>query len=187
MKLIVGLGNPGRDYENTRHNIGFKIIDNYASINGLVFSKNKFDGLYIDFIKNGEKVILLKPQSYMNLSGEVVSKFINFFKIDISDILIISDDLDMNFGRLRLKMSGSCGGHNGLRNIEKLIGTSMYKRLKFGIENNKNIDTKDYVLGKLSKEEISKLDELLPITVNLLNDFLSLDFDVVMNRYNQVR
>ena len=187
MKLIVGLGNPGREYENTRHNIGFKIIDNYADANGVIFSKSKFDGLYIDFIKDREKIILLKPQSYMNLSGEVVSKFINFFKIDINDILIISDDLDMNFGRLRLKMSGSCGGHNGLRNIEKLIGTSVYKRLKFGIENNKNIDTKDYVLGKLSVEEKDKLNELLPITVNLLDDFIHLDFDVVMNRYNQVR
>ena len=187
MKLIVGLGNPGKEYENTRHNIGFKVIDNFANINGVDISKSKFNGLYGEFIKYDEKVILLKPQSFMNLSGEVVAKFVNFFKIDISDILIISDDLDMDFARLRLKYTGSCGGHNGLRNIEKMIGTSSYKRLKFGIENNKNVNTKDYVLGKLSKEENEKLYDVLPITVNALDDFLHLPFDVGMNKYNQVK
>lgn len=184
MKMIIGLGNPGNEYNNTRHNIGFSIIDNYALSKGISIDIKKFNGLYNTFFYNNEKIILLKPQSYMNLSGEVVLDFINYFKVSIDDILVINDDLDMEFGRIRLKLSGSCGGHNGLRNIEQNIGTSNYKRMKFGISNNKMIDTKDYVLGKFSIDEKKVIEELLPKTVNILDDYLSLNFDVVMNKYN---
>ena len=154
MKLIVGLGNPGKEYNKTRHNMGFMILDYFAMKHNILINQEKFSGLYGEFNYNGEKVILLKPQKYMNLSGEVVKKYLAYFKIKIDDLLIISDDLDMAFGRFRLRLMGSSGGHNGLKNIEQNIGKSHYKRLKIGISNNKSVDTKDYVLGKLSPKEI---------------------------------
>ena len=103
MKLIVGLGNPGRDYENTRHNMGFMMLDSYAKENNLEFIKSKFGGTYTEFNNNGEKVILLKPQQYINLSGEVIKKYVEFYKLNLEDILIISDDLDMPFGKIKIK------------------------------------------------------------------------------------
>ena len=184
MKLIVGLGNPGKEYESTRHNIGYIFIDNFASSKEVKIDKKKFNGLYNEITMNDEKIILLKPLSYMNLSGEVVEKYVNFFKIDINDILIINDDLDMDFGRIRLRPSGSSGGHNGLKNIALHLHTEQFKRLKIGISNNKLIDTKDYVLGKFSKEEKEILDELKPKINDLINDYLVLDFDKLMCKYN---
>lgn len=184
MKLIVGLGNPGKEYESTRHNIGYIFINSYAAKKNLEFSKEKFNGLYTEFIFNNEKIILLKPLSFMNLSGEVVEKFVNYFKIDINDILIINDDLDMEFGKVRLRKSGSSGGHNGLKNISLHLNTENFKRLKIGISNNKNIDTKDYVLGKLKKEEKETIESLKDKINNLLDDFIVLDFDRLMSKYN---
>lgn len=184
MKLIVGLGNPGREYENTRHNIGFMFIDEYAKEKGVEINKKKFNGLYIDFINNGEKTILLKPQTYMNLSGESVRGFVEFFKIKIEDILIISDDLDMPIGKLKLRPTGSSGGHNGLKNIELHLNTQNYKRLKIGISHNKDIDTKDYVLGNLSKENKDTINDLKKIVNNIIDDFYKLDFEKLMAKYN---
>ena len=144
MKLIVGLGNPGREYENTRHNIGFQTIDMYAEKLGVSITKSKFNGLYGEVMVSGEKVILLKPQSYINLSGEVIRSFVDFYKISVDDILIINDDLDLAVGTYKLKQKGSSGGHNGLKNIELHLGTQEYKRIKIGISNNKNIDTNSH-------------------------------------------
>ena len=129
MKLIVGLGNPGKEYDNTRHNMGFFFLDNYAKSKNLEIKTKKFDGLLTEFVDKSEKIILLKPQTYMNLSGESVRKVMDFYKIDYKDILVISDDLDLPLGNFRLKSKGSCGGHNGLRNIEQYLGTQGYKRL----------------------------------------------------------
>jgi PTH1 family peptidyl-tRNA hydrolase len=120
----------------------------------------------------------------MNLSGEVVSKFVNYYKIDISDILIISDDLDMEFGKIRIRRSGSSGGHNGLKNISLHLNSNEFKRLKIGISNNKAMDTKDYVLGKFSKDEKKFVDDLKDTIINLLNDYLVLDFERLMSKYN---
>lgn len=184
MKLIVGLGNPGKEYENTRHNIGFIFIDNFAKSLKVQIEKEKFNGLYTQVTINDEKIILLKPLSYMNLSGEVVRKYVDFFKIDTNDILIINDDLDLSFGRIRLRPSGSSGGHNGLKNIALHLNTENFKRLKIGISNDKSIDTKDYVLGKFNKEEKETLDNLKEKVNNILNDFLLTDFDKLMCKYN---
>ena len=125
MKLIVGLGNPGKLYENTRHNIGFMAIDNYVKSLNLSFSNSKFDGIYVKTRINDNEVIFLKPQKFINLSGEVISKFMNFYKISTEDILIIHDDLDIECGKYKLKYKGTSGGHNGLKNIEKMIGTNI--------------------------------------------------------------
>ena len=183
MKLVVGLGNPGKEYENTRHNIGFMVVDKYiSSCNIFDTWKNKFNGSYLETNIKGEKVIFLKPLSYMNLSGGVVSQFVNFYKLSIDDILVISDDLDLLTGNFKLKSKGSCGGHNGLRDIERCLGTSEYKRLKVGISKDKDIDTRDYVLGKFSKDDIKIYDELFNELVNVLNDYFSLPFGDLMLR-----
>ena len=185
MKLIVGLGNPGKEYENTRHNLGFMVVDNFANSCGVSDFKEKFNGLYADVFVNGEKVILLKPLSYMNLSGGVVLDFVNYFKIDIDDILVISDDLALPFLAFRLRLFGSCGGHNGLRNIEKCLGTDRFKRFRIGISNDENMDAASYVLGNFSLNDRKLLDEFLPKSVDVLNDFCKLEFEKVMSLYNQ--
>lgn len=184
MKLIVGLGNPGREYEKTRHNIGFMAIDRIVDSLGIEFDKNKFNGSYCVGNIDGEKVMFLKPLEYMNLSGNVIGRFVKFFDIDISDILIIHDDLDMDLGRIKLRPQGSSGGHNGLKNIEANLGTKEYKRVKIGISNDKRFDTKDYVLGKFSSDDMEVLNPILDKMPLLFNDYLSMNFDLLMNKYN---
>lgn len=185
MKLIVGLGNPGKEYENTRHNIGFMFLDYYISKKMIMDSwKNKFNGFYLETNINGEKVIFLKPLSYMNLSGGVVSQFVNFYKLSIDDILVVSDDLDLLTGNYKLKSKGSCGGHNGLRDIERCLGSSEYKRLKVGISKDKDVDTKDYVLGKFSKDDSKIYDGLFSELVNVLDDYFLVSFGDLMSKYN---
>lgn len=186
MKLIVGLGNPGKEYENTRHNAGFKFIDKFAQSQNLNFNKEKFNGLYTEFNYKGEKVILLKPQKYMNLSGEVVIKFKEFFKINLEDILIICDDLDTELGKLKIKYKGSSGGHNGLKNIESHLHSNEYKRIKIGISNNKNHDKIDYVIGKMPKEELNILEKVTDKAPEMILDYLNLSFDNLMNKYNSL-
>ncbi|MCI8346363.1 MAG: aminoacyl-tRNA hydrolase [Bacilli bacterium] len=185
MKLIVGLGNPGKEYENTRHNIGFSIIDRYVSSKDLGRFKLRDQGLFLKSKLFEEDVLFLKPQSYMNLSGEVVRKYLNFYKISIDDLFVISDDLDLLIGNFKLRSSGSSGGHNGLKNIQLHIGTDQYKRLKIGISNRKDMDTKDYVLGKFSKEELEVLDQVALKVGKILDDYFKKDFSTLMNEYNR--
>lgn len=184
MKLIVGLGNPGKEYVNTKHNMGFKAIDEIAKSKNIIIDKKKFNGLYNEFIENGEKIILLKPQMYINLSGDVIKKYLDFYKIDIDNLLVISDDLDMEIGKLKIKYKGSSGGHNGLKNIENNLKTNEYKRIKIGISNNKNIDTKNYVLSKFTKDEEKIIDEIISLFPKILDDYFKLSFDNLMNKYN---
>ena len=181
MKLIVGLGNIGKEYVNTRHNIGFIMLDNYLPTASW---GHKFNGLCVEKHINNEKVIFLKPCLYMNLSGEVIKKYVDFYKIDINDILIIHDDLDLNLGTYRLRASGSSGGHNGLKNIELNLGTKDYKRLKIGISNNKEINTVDYVLGNFNNDEKEVLSSISSTVNNIIDDFINMNFSEVMNKYN---
>ena len=186
MKLIVGLGNPGKEYEKTRHNIGFMVVDNYISYKKCDGDwKQKFNSLYFQTNISGEKVIFLKPSTYMNLSGNAVLECANYFKIDVSDILVISDDLDLLVGNFKLKANGSCGGHNGLRDIENKLGSSNYKRLKIGISKNSNVDTKDYVLGSFSSEEKKIFLSLYKELFNVLDDYFELPFGDLMSKYNR--
>ena len=183
MKLIVGLGNKGNEYNNTRHNVGFMVVDNYINKNNLTL-KSKLDGLYAETIINGEKVIFLKPQNYINLSGDVISKYIKYFKIDIKDILVIHDDMDLEIGTFKIRYKGGSAGHNGLKNIESNLKTNEYKRIKIGISKN-NIDKIDYVLGKFNSLELSKINKVIDITYNIIEDFVSLSFENLMNKYNE--
>ena len=184
MKLIVGLGNPGREYENTRHNIGFQLLDYIADKKNLDFSKEKFNGKYVEYNVNGERVILVKPLSYMNLSGSVVSRFTNFYKIDVKDILVIQDDLDMHFGRVKIVNNSSSGGHNGIKDIEKFLGSREYVRLKIGISNDKTKDTCDYVLGRFNKEELDKLNGIYGNLLNIVDDFCNISLEMLKSKYN---
>ena len=184
MKIIVGLGNPGKKYDNTRHNIGFQLLDVIANKKGLEFNKENFNAKYCECLISGEKVLLVKPMSYMNLSGGVVAKFVSFFKVDVTDILIIQDDLDMGMGRVKIVHNSSSGGHNGIKDIERCLGSNSYARVKIGISNNKNQDTKDYVLGKFSDDEINILKNEFEILSGIVDDFCLYSLDKLMSKYN---
>ena len=184
MKLIVGLGNPGKEYEKTRHNAGFMCIDKVATACNLRFDTKKFKAELATGFVNGEKVILMKPQTYMNLSGEAVGACVRFYNIPIEDICVLVDDLDLPIGKIRLRMKGSSGGQNGLKNIIAHLGTQEFKRIRIGIGNNKLIDTKDYVLGKISKEDQTLFEDALQRASHAAVDFISKPFELVMGEYN---
>jgi len=160
--LIVGLGNPGKAYELTRHNIGFKILQEIARQLGSSFQvKKEFRGECAQGIVGDKKVFLLIPTTYMNLSGEAVKAFTDFYKMSPEQVLVICDDVYLPFGKLRLKDRGSSGGHNGLKNIEKMLVTSQYIRLKVGVDHNSDWDLADYVLAPFLKEEQEKLPSVI--------------------------
>ena len=183
MKLIVGLGNPGKQYEKTRHNTGFMAIDFYAAKNNLEF-KSKFNGLYAEQIINNEKVLFLKPQTFMNNSGECVIKFVNYFNIDIEDILVIYDDVDFEVGTFRIRRNGTGGRHNGIKNVIQNLKTENIKRVRIGISKNE-IPLMDYVLSKFSKEDMEKLESILPTIAEIIYDFPSMSIDDLMQKYNR--
>ncbi len=184
MKLIVGLGNIGKTYEHTRHNVGFMAIDEIARHLNVSINNKKMDGLYVDVMIKGEKIILMKPQLFINLSGDVIKKYVDFYKINLDDVLIIHDDLDLECGKMKLKYKGSSGGHNGLKNIEANFHTNVYKRIKIGISNNKNVDTKNYVLTKIPKIEQEKIDIIINKMPQIFEDYMLLSFNNLMNKYN---
>ena len=181
MKLIVGLGNPGKEYENTRHNIGFMCLDYFPGNN---FANEKFNALYCKQLVNGHDVLFVKPLTYMNLSGDAIIKYVNYFKIDVNDILIIQDDLDLNFGVIKLKYNSSSGGHNGIKSIIKNLGTESIPRLKFGISNNKLMNTKDYVLNKFNTDELEIINSKMPIIKEIIECFIEYGIDKCMSDYN---
>lgn len=184
MKLIVGLGNPGREYEKTRHNVGFMVMDRISDVLNVSIDMKKFNGEYVKFKYLGEDVILLKPMTYMNNSGESVIQVMNYFKIDVSDLLIIYDDMDMPVGKLRLRESGSAGGHNGVKSIIAHVGTQNFKRIRVGIDKHPRIKVIDYVLGRFNKDEQLLIDEGIENAVQAVQVFLEKDFVTAMNRFN---
>jgi len=183
MKLIVGLGNPGKEYQNTRHNVGFEIIDNYCQNEKFC---NKFNGEYLEKTYNSEKIIFLKPLSYMNLSGTVVKKYVDYFKIETNEILIIHDDLDLPLGTAKLKQNSSSGGNNGMKSIIQELKTQDFCQYKIGISNNKQIDTKDYVLGKFGKEERNILEKQIELSKSVIDSFIKNGSLETMNQYNGI-
>ena len=181
MKLIVGLGNPGKEYENTRHNIGFIALDSY--LGGVKWSK-KFNGEYYETNINGEKYIFLKPLSYMNLSGGVVASFVKFYKLSYKDVLVIQDDVDLPVGKFRIKVNSRAGGHNGIKDIINCLQTNAFARIKLGVSNNKDIDTKDYVLGKFSKSELNEIENNFSAVYKIIENFNYDHIQDLMNKYN---
>lgn len=184
MKLIVGLGNSGKEYENTRHNAGFMVLDAISSRLNQEFNKSKFGGKYLETYINGEKVMFLKPQKYINCSGEVIKEYIDYYKINIKDILIIHDELDLNLGKYKLKISGGNAGHNGLKNIDLCLNTNGYKRLRIGISNDESIDVIDYVLSNFNNNETKILKEVIEKCIFIVEDFTIMTFVNLMNKYN---
>lgn len=185
IKLVVGLGNPGKEYEKTRHNMGFRVLDTVAKNIGITKWKERDGALYFDTFIGFDKVIFIKPQKYINLSGDVMIKFVNFFDIDVDDILVISDDLDTPIGNIKIKEKGSSGGHNGLKNIESQLKTQNYKRIKVGISNNKDLDTKDYVLGKFSSAEEKLLKQAIDTAASAVLEYFHMPFQEIMSKYNK--
>lgn len=160
MFLVVGLGNPGVEYKNTRHNVGFLAVDALREVwNFPDFSDSKHKGVISEGIRDGEKIMLLKPVTYMNLSGESVASLANFYKIPLENILVISDDIDMEFGKVRYRAKGSSGGQNGLKSIATHLGTEAFARIKIGIGRDVRYNTADWVLSKFSKEELEILQK----------------------------
>lgn len=172
MLLIFGLGNKGREYDNTYHNIGFMCLDAYLKKNNLTINKNKYFGDYLEVNINGEKVLFIKPTTYMNNSGECVKSFVKKFKVDISDILVIYDDYDLPIGEVRFRNNGSSGTHNGMRNIVECLKTEDFKRLRIGIKPESNkIPIINYVLSKVKNRK--SFDEVFDkITNNFIEDFI---------------
>ncbi|HLV63833.1 MAG TPA: aminoacyl-tRNA hydrolase [Galbibacter sp.] len=182
--LIVGLGNIGSEYENTRHNIGFKVLDHLAKKKDLNFESNKL-GAITHYKFKGRTLILLKPNTYMNLSGKAVRYWMTKEKIPLENLLIITDDINLKFGTIRLKTKGSDGGHNGLKDIQLQLGTQQYARFRFGIgadfAKGRQIE---YVLGLWSPEEESKLEERMERAMELINSFATAGVQITMNTFN---
>ena len=183
MFLVVGLGNPGSQYEDTRHNIGFKVIDNIAKEYNIEINRQKFKGVCGEGFINGEKVILLKPTTYMNLSGESVREVVDFYKLTNEDILVIYDDISLDVGRLRIREKGSAGGHNGIKSIIAHLGTDVFPRIKVGV-GQPNVDLVNYVLGKFSKEEMAVLSESIEASTKATSEIIKNDVKEAMNQFN---
>lgn len=184
MKLIVGLGNPGKDYEKTRHNVGFMTLDRLADAFQVSIDAKKFKGEYVKFKYHGEDVIFLKPMTYMNLSGESVREVMNYFKITVDDLIVIYDDMDMPVGKLRLRESGSAGGHNGMKSIIAQIGTQNFKRIRVGIGKHAHMKVIDYVLGRFDKTEQPLIEEGIDNALKAVQITLDKDFTAAMNALN---
>lgn len=183
MKLIVGLGNPGKLYENTRHNLGFMFVDKVVKAFAGKFKLDKAKKSEIcELIINDEKVIFIKPQTFMNNSGEAVLAVANFYKIDYEDILVIYDDLDLEVAQVKIKPAGSSGGHKGMQSIIDHLHTPDIKRIRIGISKNGN--TIDHVLSNFSKDERIAIDLVLDKAPEIIEDYVKVNFDILMNKYN---
>ena len=185
MKIVIGLGNPGKKYEKTRHNIGFIAVDNLRKKMNISDEREKFQALVSEKNIDGEKVIFLKPQTFMNLSGNSVIEIVNFYKLDPKkDIIVIYDDMDLSFGDIRIREKGSSGGHNGIKSIISHIGEE-FIRIKCGI-GAKEKDAVEHVLGEFNQTEQKELDEILEKINNCVIEMLSVqNLDRIMQKYNK--
>ncbi len=186
MYLIAGLGNPGREYVGTRHNIGFEVIDALCAKYDIKLNKEKFRAVFGDGRIGGERVIVAKPVTYMNLSGESIREIADWYKIDNEHIIIIYDDISLPVGKLRIREKGSAGGHNGIKNIIYQLGTEVFPRIKVGtgMPQNPEYDIKDYVLGHFTKEETEILIKSVVRAVYAVEEIISAGAKSAMNKYN---
>jgi peptidyl-tRNA hydrolase, PTH1 family len=186
MKLIVGLGNPGKQFDKTRHNIGFEVIDELSGQLAIPLNQSKFKGLFGTGLHNGEKVILLKPLTYMNLSGESIRAIMDYYQIDLEDFVVIYDDLDLPVGKIRLRQKGSAGGHNGIKSTVAHLGTQEFNRIRIGIDRPRNgMKVPDYVLGRFHEEELGLTKEAVQKSADACKTWMEKPFLQVMNEFNQ--
>ncbi len=182
MKLIVGLGNPGSEYDKTRHNVGFMVLDYFARSNDW---KEKYNAKYCIKTVNDQKIVLVKPLTYMNNSGLAVGQIARYYDISVRDILVIQDDLDLVIGKYKLKVNSSSGGHNGIKSIIASLGSQDFARLKIGIKDENKKDVIDFVLGKFSKKELELLENNYDLYDEIINSFINVGIDKTMNVYNR--
>ncbi len=183
MKLIVGLGNPGREYAMTRHNCGFRVIDAFADAAQVDIDKEQFHGIYGRLKFQGEDILLFKPLTMMNLSGTAVQEISHYFRIDVSDIVVIYDDMAIEPGTIRLRLNGSSGGQKGMQNIIENLGTEEIKRIRVGI-GEPQFDSVDWVLGKPSGDDKIKIDEAIERATKAIREYLIHDFQNAMSKFN---
>jgi len=185
MFLIIGLGNPEKDYGNTRHNMGFNVINKIAEKYNIEVNRTKFKALFGSGSINDKKVILLKPQTFMNLSGESVREAVDFYKIDLDQVLIIYDDIDLAPGKIRIKKNGGPGTHNGMRSIVQHLGTENFARLRVGIgKPTYNTDLVEYVIGYINSEDKELLEKGVDLAVEAIDTIMTENLDSAMNKYN---
>ncbi|GGO09202.1 aminoacyl-tRNA hydrolase [Saccharibacillus kuerlensis] len=185
MKWIVGLGNPGKNYEHTRHNVGFMALDHLAEKHGISITQNKCKALIGEGMIGREKVVLIKPMTFMNLSGESVRAYMDYYKVELKDLIVVYDDLDTEIGRIRLRYQGSAGGHNGIKSIIQHTGTQTFDRIRMGISRPQNgMAVVDYVLAPFAKKEQDLLKEMIEKTCDALEHSLDHTFEQTMARFN---
>lgn len=186
MKCIVGLGNIGKRFESTRHNIGFEVIDYILDRYNFSLDKQKFKGAYTIERVNQEKVMFIEPLTLMNLSGEAVAPLMNYYDIDVDDLIVLYDDLDLPQGEIRLRQKGSAGGHNGMKSIIKMLGTDQFKRIRIGVDRpSGGMSVPDYVLQKFSKQEMVTMEKVIEHAARAIESYIETSrFDQVMNEYN---
>jgi len=184
MKLIVGLGNPGPEYAKTRHNAGFMVVDRLARRMGLSGAKSKFHAGVLEGRRSGEKVVLMQPVTYMNRSGLAVGDAAQFYKLEPMDILIVVDDVALPCGRVRLRASGSPGGHNGLSDVARVLATDAYPRLRVGIDPPGRAPQKDYVLGRFSEAQLEALEPALDRACDAIECWSESGIEKAMSLYN---
>lgn len=182
LKVVVGLGNPGRQYEGTRHNIGFSVIDCFVTSSGTAFQE-KMGGLIAELRFGLDKVLLVKPQTFMNSSGRCVTEVMQFYKVPLDNLLVVCDDLNLPIGKIRIRAKGSHGGNNGLRDIQSYVG-EQYSRLKMGVGNPRQGDATSHVLGKFSSSERSVIADSIILAGQAVQVWLNSGINVVMNQFN---
>lgn len=184
-KLVVGLGNPGKKYANSKHNVGFMALDMYAQVHKLKFKNSlKFNSEIAEY----DNCIFVKPKTYMNNSGYALLKVVQYYNVDLEDVLVIYDDVDLPLAKLRLRFKGGSGGHNGIKSILTHLGSENFNRLRIGIDKHENKDMKDYVLSDFGKQEMKELNDSLISVVSVIDDFKNnVDFVEIMNRYNSIK
>ena len=189
LKILVGLGNPGLRYEFTRHNIGFRIVDSLARDMGTEFKKVKsYYSLISRGTINNHKVMLIKPQTFMNLSGRAVSKVVSYYKIPLQDLLIVYDDLNLELGQIRIRKKGSTGGHKGIESIMQYLNSEDIPRLRIGIGNpsvNFNFDCVSYVLSNFNNDEEDKIEEVIQLSTEAIKTIIEDGFEKAMRKYNK--
>jgi len=183
MRVVVGLGNPGKQYHGTRHNVGFAVVDTLASGPTAGRFQSRFQAQVADLMEGEQKVLLVKPETFMNLSGQSVRQVIDFYQVELADLLVVCDDINLPLGQLRIRTKGTHGGHNGLRDIQNHLGTTEYARLRIGVGAGEE-DLVGHVLGRFRPSERPIIEDALSLAVQAVSTWLGQGADACMNRYN---
>jgi peptidyl-tRNA hydrolase, PTH1 family len=183
MRVVVGLGNPGKQYHGTRHNVGYAVVDALASGPSACRFQSRFQAQVAELMEGDQKVLLVKPETYMNLSGRAVRQVIDFYQVELADLLVVCDDINLPLGKLRIRTKGSHGGHNGLRDIQNHLGTQDYSRLRVGVGAGEE-DLVDHVLGRFRPSERPVIEDALSLAVQAVSLWAGQGVDECMNRYN---